>query len=137
MVFLHEKVPLSIKSHSIADTRRPQQRGALFFRFGAECYVTDPIKGLLHGQVLRTANCQSASYYLAGELSNDCQMCVVPFCMETYNKKGFEGCARPTSSAMRPRGSVVRRVRGCILNIFVNSLKLSPDIHRLLPCQLF
>lgn len=48
-----------MKSYSIVDTRRPQQRGALFFWFGAECYVTDPTKGLLHGQVMcpqRTAS---------------------------------------------------------------------------------
>lgn len=44
---------------SIADIRRPQQRGETRCRFGAECYVTDSYNGLLHGQVMcpqRTAS---------------------------------------------------------------------------------
>ena len=64
-------------------------------------------------------------------------MCVVPFCMETYNKKGFEGRARRAPSSMRPRGSVVRRARRGAINIFVNRLKLSTESHGLLPWELF
>ena len=118
MVFLHEKVPSSqVKSHSIADTRRPQQRGADPLSIGPTLNVTSPIpaKGLVHGQVMhlqRTAS-QLVNIWLEKDqqgLSNARRTVLYgEFLQERIRRRGEAGAAFRQVPGIRYAGCEARR----------------------------